>query len=100
MSPDWHPAERWQRAEDDAWWDSLSHKQRSQAFRQVIKLMHQAEVINKLPYADAMHAVFEVDYIDGLNYYLELRDLIHQDDAKMQSRKSIGMDGPIDSIDG
>ena len=40
----WNEAERQQNAEDDAWWDSLDYNGKSQAFRQIVKLMHKAEV--------------------------------------------------------
>lgn len=65
-----------QDAEDDAWWDSLNYEGRAQAFRQVCKLMHKAEVQDKGSYRCAIYDVFRLEYGDGLDHYMELHNLI------------------------
>jgi len=93
----WHESEKRQNAEDDAWWDSLDHDSRSQAFRQIIKLMHKAEVVDKGSYRYAIYDVFGLDYGDGLTHYMQLHNLISQG---LESEKKVctkdGMDARND----
>lgn len=72
----WQASEKQQNAEDDAWWDNLSHAEKGQAFRQIIKLMHKAEVIDRGSYRWALYDVFGLDYGDGLAHYMRLHNLI------------------------
>ena len=65
-------------AEDQAWWDSLSPDERSRAFRQVIKLMYIAEVKDRGSYRYAIYDIFNVDYCDGLDHYMDLHNFICQ----------------------
>lgn len=74
----WVESEKRQNAEDDAWWDSLDHDGKSQAFRQIVKLMYKAEVIEKGSYRHALYEVFGLEYGDGLTYYMQLHNLIGQ----------------------
>jgi hypothetical protein len=74
----WCEAEKRQKAEDDAWWDSLDYDGKSQAFRQIVKLMYRAEVIEKGSYRHALYEVFGLEYGDGLAYYMQLHNLIGQ----------------------
>jgi hypothetical protein len=74
----WCETEKRQKAEDDAWWDSLNYDGKSQAFRQIVKLMHKAEVIEKGSYRHALYEVFGLEYGDGLTYYMQLHNLICQ----------------------
>jgi len=74
----WSAAEKLQNANDDAWWDSLDHDSKSQAFRQIVKLMYQAEVKDKGSYRYAIYDVFGLDYGDGLTHYMQLHNLIGQ----------------------
>ena len=74
----WNEAERQQNAEDDAWWDSLNYYGKSQAFRQIVKLMYKAEVKDKGSYRYAIYDVFGLDYGDGLTHYMQLHNLIGQ----------------------
>jgi hypothetical protein len=74
----WHEAEKLQNAEDDAWWDSLDYDGKSQAFRQITKLMHKAEVLDRGSYRYAIYDVFGLDYGDGLTHYMQLHNLIGQ----------------------
>ena len=62
----WCEAEKRQKAEDDAWWDSLDYDGKSQAFRQIVKLMYKAEVIERGSYRHALYEVFGLEYGDGL----------------------------------
>ena len=81
----WCEAEKRQKAEDDAWWDSLNYDGKSQAFRQIVKLMYKAEVIDKGSYRYALYEVFGLEYGDGLTYYMQLHNLIVQGlDAEKQ----------------
>lgn len=73
----WQNSEAKQNAEDDAWWDSLSYDQKGQAFRQIIKLMHKAEVMDRGSYRYALYDVFGLDYGDGLAHYMRLHNLIY-----------------------
>ena len=79
----WHDSEKRQNAEDDAWWDSLNYDGKSQAFRQVIKLMYKAEVQDKGSYRHAIDK-FGLDYGDGLTHYMQLHNLICQGIAAEQ----------------
>tara|TARA_R110000772_G_scaffold178278_1_gene289680 strand:+ start:454 stop:795 length:342 start_codon:yes stop_codon:yes gene_type:complete len=72
----WAEVERLQNAEDDAWWDKLDYDGKSQAFRQITKLMYKAEVTNKGSYRYALYNVFGLEYGDGLTYYMQLHNLI------------------------
>lgn len=72
----WREAEAKEKAEDDAWWDSLSQEERGRAFRQIMKLMHRAEVEDKGSYRHALYEVFDLDYSDGLSHYMRLHNLI------------------------
>ena len=74
----WSAAEKLQNAEDDAWWDSLDHDGKSKAFRQITKLMHKAEVLERGSYRYAIYDVFGLDYGDGLTHYMQLHNLIGQ----------------------
>ena len=74
----WCEAEKRQKAEDDAWWDSLDYDGKSQAFRQIVKLMYKAEVIERGSYRHALYEVFGLEYGDGLTYYMQLHNLIAQ----------------------
>ena len=74
----WNQAEKIQKAEDDAWWDSLTIDNKSQAFRQITKLMYKAEVLDKGSYRYAIYDVFGLDYGDGLTHYMQLHNLIGQ----------------------
>jgi hypothetical protein len=74
----WQASEKQQKAEDDAWWDSLDYDGKSQAFRQITKLMHKAEVTDRGSYRYAIYDVFGLDYGDGLTHYMQLHNLIGQ----------------------
>jgi hypothetical protein len=74
----WNETEKRQNAEDDAWWDSLDCDGKSQAFRQMMKLMHKAEVKDRGSYRYAMYDVFGVDYCDGLAHYMDLHNAIYR----------------------
>ena len=74
----WQESEKRQNAEDDAWWDSLNYDGKSQAFRQITKLMYRAEVTDRGSYRYALYDIFSLDYGDGLTYYMQLHNLIHQ----------------------
>ena len=74
----WRETEKRQNAEDDAWWDSLDCDGKSQAFRQITKLMHKAEVLERGSYRHAIYDVFGLDYGDGLTHYMQLHNLIGQ----------------------
>lgn len=73
----WEASEKRQNAEDDAWWDSLSYSEKAQAFRQIIKLMYQAEVTDRGTYRWALYDVFGLEYGDGLSHYMRLHNLIY-----------------------
>jgi hypothetical protein len=68
----WHEAEKLQNAEDDAWWDSLNHDGKSQAFRQITKLMHKAEVLDKarivMPYTMYLTLIMATDSRTTCNF--------------------------------
>lgn len=75
----WEKGEKIMKAEDQAWWDSLSMEERARAFRQVVSLMYKAEVRDRGSYRHAIYEVFDIDYVDGLSCnYMELHNLIIQ----------------------
>ena len=89
----WREAEKLQNAEDDAWWDSLDYDGKSQAFRQITKLMHKAEVLERGSYRYAIYDVFGLDYGDGLTHYMQLHNLIGQGiDAEQKACTKDDMD--------
>jgi hypothetical protein len=74
----WSKEEARQETEDQAWWDSLTMEARAQAFRQVCKLLYKADVEHKGSYRYAVYDIFNVDYIDGMNHYMALHNLINK----------------------
>ena len=73
----WNESEQTMKAEDQAWWDSLSMEERARAFRQVVGLMYRAEVQERGSYRHAMYDTFNVDYMDGMScHYMDLHNLI------------------------
>ena len=78
LREEWCKAEKRQKAEDDAWWDSLDYDGKSQAFRQITKLMYRSEVTDRGSYRYALYDIFGLEYGDGLTYYMQLHNLIHQ----------------------
>lgn len=88
----WREAEVKEKAEDDAWWHSLSQEERGRAFRQIMKLMHRAEVEDKGSYRHALYEVFGLDYSDGLSHYMRLHNLIwlglDAEEKAVKSRRS------------
>jgi hypothetical protein len=75
----WKNSEERMKAEDQAWWDSLSMEERAKAFRQVVSLIYRSEVKDRGSYRHAMYNVFNIDYLDGLSCnYMELHNLIYQ----------------------
>ena len=93
----WSAAERQQNAEDDAWWDSLTVAGKGQAFRQITKLIHKADVEDKGSYRYAMYDIFNLDYGDGVSHYMMLHNLIHQGlEAETGSYKQVDGDARSD----
>jgi hypothetical protein len=97
----WQASEKHQNAEDDAWWDSLDYDGKSQAFRQITKLMYKVEVTERGSYRYALYDVFGLEYGDGLTYYMQLHNLIHQglaaeQEACMKDDKDKRNDGTCD----
>jgi len=89
----WREAETREKAEDDAWWHSLDTEQRGRAFRQIMKLMHRAEVEDRGSYRHALYEVFGLDYSDGLSHYMRLHNLIWLGlDAEAKAVKSRRLD--------
>jgi hypothetical protein len=72
----WRHADLVQSAEDDAWWDSLTMDERARAFRQICKLIYKADVKDRGSYRYAMYDIFNIDYGDGLNHYMQIHNLI------------------------
>ena len=73
--------------------NSLNSDDKSQAFRQIIKLMYKAEVLDRGSYRYAMYDIFELDYGDGLAHYMQLHNLIHQGlEAEQKPCKKDGID--------
>lgn len=62
--------------EDQEFWESLSTDDQGKCFRHIMKLMHQAEVEDRSTYRQAMYDTFNLDYGDGLPYYMRLHNLI------------------------
>jgi len=74
----WAAAEKKQNAEDAAWWDSLTMEGRAQAFRQITKLIHKADIQDKGSYRYAMYDIFNLDYSDGLSHYIDIHNFIYR----------------------
>lgn len=74
----WQAEESKSQAEDQAWWDSLDAEARARCFRQMAKLMHNAEVRDRGSYRYAVYDIFGVDYCDGLAHYMELHNAIYR----------------------
>lgn len=64
--------------EDQEFWESLSLEDQAKCFRHITKLMYQAEVEDRGSYRSAMYDTFNLDYGDGLPYYMTLHNLIFQ----------------------
>ena len=76
---DWANEDLKTKAFDQAWWDSLTTKERARAFRQVVSLIYKAEVQERRSYRHTMYEVFEVDCIDGMTcHYMDIHNLIYK----------------------
>jgi len=94
----WNESDQTMRAEDQAWWDSLSMDERARAFRQVVGLMYRAEVEERGSYRHAMYDTFKVDYMDGMScHYMELHNLIFS--GLEVEQKACMKDGKDERID-
>jgi hypothetical protein len=72
----WAAEEVRQETEDEAWWDSLTMEGRAQAFRQVCKLIHRADINDRGSYRHGVYDIFNVDYIDGMKHYMAIHNAI------------------------
>lgn len=67
-------------AENDAWWNALTEKEREWAFYAVVKRIYQAEIIDKGSYRYALYEVFGFGphmYEEGMNCgYMGLHNAI------------------------
>ena len=78
-------------AENDAWWDGLTEKEREDAFYAVVKRIHKAEIKDQGSYRYALYDVFGFDmnmYMSGMNCgFLDLHNSIIDEDQKATLRK-------------
>lgn len=93
----WRQADLVQGAEDQAWWDSLTMDERAQAFRQICKLIYKAGVTDKGSYRYAMYDVFNIDYGDGLNHYMQIHNLLSR---AVDDEPRVVVDDADDNLDG
>lgn len=88
------------KAENDAWWDGLTEKEREDAFYAVVKRTHKAEIQDEGTYRYALYEVFGFDggmYMQGKECgYMNLHNAIG-DGNDYQKMKNVNR---IEVIDG
>ena len=79
-------------AENDAWWNSLSEKEREDAFYAVVKRIHKAEIEDRGTYRYALYDVFGFDggmYKQGMDCgYMNLHNSIF-DSTELAAMKRV-----------
>jgi hypothetical protein len=87
-------------AENDAWWNGLTEKEREDAFYAVMKRIHKAEIQDEGTYRYTLYDVFGFDggmYMQGMDCgYMELHNAIC-DGTDYQKMKNVNR---IEVIDG
>lgn len=82
----WEEAKPAYEAENDAWWNALSEKEREDAFYAVVKRIYVGEVVVKGSYRYVLYEVFGFDYSmygRGMDCgYLALHNLIMSDEEQ------------------
>ena len=69
MSQEFENADKQRDAENDAWWESLTEKERQDAFYAVCKRIHEGDVVKGGSYRYVLYDVFGFDnsmYVDGM----------------------------------
>jgi len=70
--------------ENDIWWDSLTQKEREDAFYAVVKRIYKAELEDKGSYRYALYDVFGFDgsmYVRGMDCgYMAIHNAIFEDE--------------------
>ena len=69
MTQEFDNADKQRDAENDAWWESLTEKERQDAFYAVCKRIHEGEVVKGGSYRYVLYDVFGFDnsmYVDGM----------------------------------
>ena len=78
-------------AENDAWWNGLTEKEREDAFYAVVKRIHKAEIKDQGSYRYALYNVFgfnEGMYMRGMNCgFIDLHNSIIDEEQKVILRK-------------
>ena len=86
-------------AENNAWWNGLTEKEREDAFYAVIKRMYKAEVVNRGTYRWALYDVFGFDpgmYMRGMDCgYMALHNIIY-DGLDLEAMKGVNRFEVID----
>lgn len=82
-------------AENDAWWDGLTEKEREDAFYAVCKRIHKAEIKDQGTYRYALYDVFgfnEGMYMRGMDCgFMDLHNSIIDEEQKVTLRKHTRM---------
>ena len=80
MSQEFENADKQRDAENDAWWESLTEKERQDAFYAVCKRIHEGDVVKSGSYRYVLYDVFGFDnsmYVDGMRCnYMEIHNAI------------------------
>lgn len=80
-------------AENDAWWNGLTEKEREDAFYAVVKRIYKAEIIDRGSYRYALYEVFGFDpgmYMMGMECgYMELHNCLytHEEMRELRDRE-------------
>jgi hypothetical protein len=78
-------------AENNAWWDSLTEKEREDAFYAVCKRIHKAEIKDQGSYRYALYDVFGFDegmYMRGMDCgFMDLHNSIIDEEQKVILRE-------------
>lgn len=91
MSQEFDNADKQRDAENDAWWESLTEKERQDAFYAVCKRIHEGGVVKGASYRYVLYNTFGFDnsmYVDGLRCgYMSIHNAISggEDYQKMRA---------------
>jgi len=89
-------------AENNAWWNGLTEKEREDAFYAVCKRIHKAEIKDQGSYRYALYDVFGFDegmYMKGMDCgYMDIHNSIIDEDQKAILRNYERDDGDLSKI--
>jgi len=93
LSEVWQKQSEQYEAENDEWWNSLTEREREDAFYAVVKRIYKAEIVDQGTYRYALYEVFGFGpgmYMQGIECgYMELHNAIytHEEMRELRDRE-------------